>query len=43
MKTAKHGWDEFFLRQMIEDEQCLEELRHHPTAARLVRLLSKER
>ena len=43
MKTAKHEWGEYLLRHMIADEQCLEELKQHPTAARLIGLLSKER
>ena len=43
MKTAKHEWGEYFLRHMIEDPQCLEEVRRHPTAARLVELLDRGR
>jgi hypothetical protein len=43
MITAKNNWDEYLLRKMIEDEQCLAEVRQHPTAARLVRLLSRGR
>jgi len=43
MRTAKHEWGEYLLRGMIEDPQCLEEFRQHPTATRLVRLLSRGR
>jgi len=43
MRTAKHEWGEYLLRHMIEDEQCRERLRHHPTAARLVELLARRR
>src|SRR5271157_4965080 len=40
MKTAKHEWGEYFLRHMTQDPQCLEEVRRHPTAERLVELLA---
>jgi hypothetical protein len=43
MKNAKNEWGEYLLRHMIQDEHCLEEIRQHPTAARLVDLLSKDR
>ena len=42
LKTAKHEWGEYLLRHMIGDERCLQELRRHPTAARLVELLARE-
>ncbi len=43
MKTAKHEWGEYFLRNMIQDPRCLEKVRRHRTAARLVELLARGR
>ena len=43
MNTAKHEWGEYFLRNMIQDPRCLEKVRRHRTAARLVELLARGR
>lgn len=39
MITAKNDWDEYFLRHLINDQECLTELRSHSTALRLRELL----
>jgi hypothetical protein len=43
MKNAKNEWNEYLLRNMINDERCINELRQHPIATRLVALLSDNR
>jgi hypothetical protein len=35
MKTAKNDWGERILREMLNDPECLEQLREHPTSRRL--------
>ncbi len=40
MITAKNEWGEYLLREMIRDGRCLNKIKRHPTAVRLIDLLS---